>query len=216
MPPRLAVFDCDGTLVDGQAAVCDAMDAAFAEIGLPRPDRNQVRRSVGLSLPHAVRSIAPEAAPDSQAALVEAYKQAFRASRYEGRLHEPLYDGMAELLRRLHADGWMLAVATGKSERGLYSCLETHGIRELFVSLQAADGNPSKPDPGMLNAALADAGCEAAAAVMIGDTSFDMAMAQAARVRALGVAWGYHAPEELLATGASAVARDVAELERLL
>ena len=134
----------------------------------------------------------------------------------EGRLSEPLFEGMRDLLHRLHGDGWLLGVATGKSDRGLTSCLAGHAISELFVTLQTADRHPSKPHPAMLEAALFEAGVTAGAAVMIGDTSFDMEMASAAGVHAIGVDWGYHAPEELLASGAAAVASDMAGLEALL
>jgi len=213
---RLAVFDCDGTLSDGQAAVCAAMEAAFASAGLPMPDRHSIRRSVGLSLPYAVREIAPGAAEHEHAAVIEAYKEAFRRSRSEGSLVEPLYEGIAELLGRLKAKGWLLGVATGKSDRGLTSCLVSHGVFDLFVTLQTADRHPSKPDPSMLHTAMAEAGAEAAGTVMIGDTTYDMAMARAAGCRALGVAWGYHDSGELLAAGAEAVARTPTELEDLL
>jgi phosphoglycolate phosphatase len=216
MTVRLAVFDCDGTLSDGQAAVGLAMDAAFAAAGLAPPDRHVVRRTVGLSLPHAVRRIAPEADEEQQAAVVEAYKAAFRRSRSEGTLTEPLYDGIAELLRRLKGNGWLLGVATGKSDRGLHSCLASHGIVDLFVTLQTADRHPSKPDPSMLVAAMGEAGAEPADTVMVGDTAFDVAMARAAGCRALGVAWGYHAPAELIEAGAVAVATTPAELEDLI
>lgn len=216
MSQRLAVFDCDGTLVDGQAHICDSMDDAFAGVGLPAPDRNLVRRVVGLSLPIAVRKLA-QGAPDNQiAAVVAAYKDAFRERRKQGILHEPLYDGIADLLTDLRDQGWLLAVATGKSDRGLHACLETHGIRDLFVSLQTADRHPSKPHPDMLEAAIAEAGMSADQSVMIGDTTFDIMMACDARVRAVGVAWGYHEPAELLAAGAASVANIPADLGDLL
>ncbi|GGD98935.1 haloacid dehalogenase [Tsuneonella deserti] len=213
---KLAIFDCDGTLVDGQAAVCEAMEAAFAEAGLPAPPRTSIRRIVGLSLPQAVRALAPDAQPDQQAAAVAAYKTAFRSAREDGRLEEPLFDGLRELLNGLHADGWTLAVATGKSDRGLGACLAGHGIADLFTSLQTADRHPSKPDPAMLEAALFESGAQAEEAVMIGDTTFDMAMARAAQVRAIGVSWGYHSIDELLEAGAEAVAGTIAELKELL
>lgn len=215
-PVRLAVFDCDGTLVDGQAAVCEAMDIAFAQAGIPPPDRNEVRRIVGLSLPQAVRSLAPDASAQAQAAAVEAYKTAFRASRMEGRLDEPLYEGILELLAALAAADWTLGVATGKSDRGLSACLKAHGVLERFATLQTADRHPSKPHPAMLEAALFEAGARPRDAVMIGDTTFDMAMARAAGVRAFGVGWGYHRPEELLEAGAVAVAEDPRQLGEML
>lgn len=213
---RLAVFDCDGTLVDGQADVCWAMERAFARAGLSAPDVSAVRRAVGLSLPQAVRALAPDLTEDQNRAVTEFYRSSFRARREEGLLDEPLYDGIAELLTALHDDGWRLAVATGKSDRGLAACLATHGIADLFVSLQTADRHPSKPHPAMLEAALFEAGALPAQAVMIGDTSFDMLMARSARVAAVGVAWGYHAPAELLASGALCVAETVAALSQAI
>jgi len=213
---RIAVFDCDGTLVDGQADVCQSMAEAFAAAGLAPPDMHQVRRIVGLSLPVAIRKLAPELSETDNARVVAGYKQAFFARRQEGRLHEPLYNGMAELLRALKRDGWMLAVATGKSDRGLKACLSAHGLIELFDSLQTADRHPSKPHPAMLEAAIFECGGESSGAVMIGDTSFDMEMARAAGVRAIGVDWGYHAAEELREYGAVAVAASAIHLQELL
>ena len=212
MTVRLAVFDCDGTLVDGQAAVCEAMEAGFAFAGLPSPPRTAIRRIVGLSLPQAVRHLAPDAAEDAQRMVVEAYKDAFRHSRHTGQLEEPLFDGIADLLARLGQAGWLLGVATGKSDRGLAACLAGHGLTGQFITLQTADRHPSKPHPAMLHAALSDAGAHADNAVMIGDTTFDIDMARAAGVRAIGVDWGYHTPAELHAAGAAVVVSSAAEL----
>ncbi|MEO0464161.1 MAG: HAD-IA family hydrolase [Pseudomonadota bacterium] len=214
--PQLAVFDCDGTLVDGQADVIWSMRRAFERAQMPAPDDNAVRHMVGLSLPVAIGELAPEASETDARALVEFYKSSYRARREEGLLDEPLYDGIADLLRGLHAEGWALAVATGKSDRGLTACLAAHGLTDLFVSLQTADRHPSKPHPAMLEAALFEAGVQASDAVMIGDTSFDMAMAQAGGVAAIGVAWGYHPPTDLRDAGASVVVREVTELGAVL
>ncbi len=216
MPTRLAVFDCDGTISDGQAAVCGAMARAFASTGLAVPADHAIRRIVGLSLPVAIRHLAPDEQPAVHAEVVEAYRAAFFQARREGLVAEPLYDGIRELLGSLHGKGWLLGVATGKSARGLTACLVNHGIADLFVTLQTADRHPSKPDPSMLAAAMLEAGAEPADTVMIGDTAFDIAMARAAGCRAIGVAWGYHAPEELQSAGAEAVARTAAELEELI
>jgi len=213
---RCAVFDCDGTLVDGQAAVCDSMEAAFAEAGLPAPDRNAVRRIVGLSLPQAVMHLAPDTEKNARAAVVEAYKAHFRATRESGALREVLYDGIRETLHALHDADWMLAVATGKSHRGLTATLAANGLAKLFTSLQTADGHPSKPHPAMLEAALVECGAAPADTVMIGDTSFDIEMAKAAGATPIGVAWGYHEPDELLRAGAVAVAQSPAQLTEIL
>ena len=214
---KLAVFDCDGTLVDGQAAICEAMEATFAGVGLPAPSRTEIRRAVGLSLPQAVRRLLPDSTSEQQQAMADAYKQAFRQARTEGRVSQPLFEGVREVLETLHAQGWTLAVATGMSDRGLEHCLANNGIAQLFSSLQTADRHPSKPHPAMLEEALFETGAQASEAVMIGDTAFDMQMARGAFVRAIGVDWGYHHPHELLEAGAEAVAETPAQLlEQLL
>jgi len=213
---KLAVFDCDGTLVDGQADVCWSMRRAFERADLIAPDDNKVRRMVGLSLHVAVRELAPDLEDEQNRSVVEFYKSSFRARRDEGLLDEPLYDGIPELLHGLFDEGWSLAVATGKSDRGLQACLATHGLTDLFVSLQTADRHPSKPHPAMLEAALFEAGATPSEAVMIGDTSFDIDMGRAAGVAAIGVAWGYHAPDELLQCDALGVAKNVEELGTML
>lgn len=216
MTVRLAVFDCDGTLVDGQGAVCAAMAQAFADVGCAVPPSHEIRRMVGLSLPAAMHRLAPGEDPEIHASLVQAYRTAFFMAREQGLVAEPLYEGIGELLASLHGTGWRLGVATGKSDRGLAGCLTAHGLFDLFVTLQTADRHPSKPDPSMLLAAMRETGAGPSDTVMIGDTAFDMAMARAAGCRALGVAWGYHAPEELLEAGAEAVAENAAELEKLI
>lgn len=213
MTTRLAIFDCDGTLVDSQANICRAMEMAFAAEGLGHPDHHRVRRIVGLSLVEAMRVMLPEAEPQFHVVLADHYKNAFHELRGNGTLQqEPLYDGLTELLDRLDRQGWMLAVATGKSDRGLDLCLTHHGIKHRFVSLQTADRHPSKPHPSMIYQALADAGAEPHAAVMIGDTSYDMAMGVAASVRAIGVDWGYHDAAELTQAGADSIAYSMDEL----
>jgi phosphoglycolate phosphatase len=215
---RLAIFDCDGTLVDSQANICAAMEECFASAGLPAPLREQTRGVVGLSLVEAMQAMLPDADDTLHQALAENYKTAFQGLRARGMVEEPLYDGVPELLDTLEADGWLLGVATGKSDRGLSHCLDRHGLARRFVTLQTADRHPSKPHPSMIEAALADAGADATSAFMIGDTSFDMAMAKAAGVTAIGVAWGYHAPSELIAAGADFVAshpREVAEFMKV-
>ncbi len=203
---RLAIFDCDGTLVDSQHNICLAMEDSFQRGGLAPPDRVAIRRIVGLSLNEAVCALAPDAAPALQRQLGQDYKTAFQRLRGFGMIDEPLFDGIAELIEALVADGWLLGVATGKSDRGLAFCLDHHGIAHHFVTLQTADRHPSKPHPSMIHQAMADAGAMPQDTLMIGDTAFDIGMARAANVTAIGVAWGYHAPQELIAEGAHHVA----------
>ena len=214
---RLAIFDCDGTLVDSGATIHRALAAAFAEHGLKLPPPQISRRVIGLSLTEAMAALLPGASAEQHLALAEDYKRAFWELRAAGEVEEPLFDGVVELLDRLENDGWLLAVATGKSDRGLMHCLESHGIHARFVSLQTADRHPSKPHPSMVEQAIADAGASSATSFVVGDTSFDMAMAVNAGALGIGAAWGYHDPEELLGAGAAAVAEqplDVLEVIR--
>lgn len=214
---RLAVFDCDGTLVDSQANICRAMEEAFAIADIPAPPHAAIRRIVGLSLVEAIRALLPEADDAQHRRMAADYKAAFLHLRTGGTLaDEPLFDGIADVLRTLSDDGWLLGVATGKSDRGLAHILAHHGLSDRFVTLQTADRHPSKPDPAMLLAAMDEAGATPQNTAMIGDTSFDMAMGKAAGARAVGVAWGYHDVHDLAGAGADVVADRVAALPELL
>jgi phosphoglycolate phosphatase len=214
---KLAVFDCDGTLIDSQVNILRAMGQAFAGHGLVAPPDHAVRRIVGLSLVESMQVLLPEADDDLHASLAQAYKAAFQRLRADRSLDpEPLYAGIAALLDGLRDAGWLLGVATGKSDRGLALALAHHGLAGHFVTLQTADRHPSKPHPAMLRAALAEAGAAVADTVIIGDTVFDIAMGANAGVRAIGVDWGYHDAGELLDAGAVAVAMNAEELRGLI
>jgi phosphoglycolate phosphatase len=214
---RLAVFDCDGTLIDSQVNILRAMRHSFERHGLAPPDDHATRRIVGLSLLEAMQVLLPDAEPALQESLALDYKHAFQRLRADKRLDpEPLYPGIAELLDDLRDAGWLLGVATGKSDRGLALALAHHGLEGHFVTLQTADRHPSKPHPSMLLTAMADALAPADQTVIIGDTVFDMLMGGNAGVRAIGVDWGYHEAVELRDAGAVAVARDTAELRGLI
>ncbi len=195
------------------------MERCFARYSLAPPPRSQTRRVVGLSLVEAMQAMLPAAAPEQHVAMADHYKQAFHEMRGGGLVEEPLYEGVADLVDTLERDGWLLGVATGKSDRGLRLCLEHHGLHPRFVTLQTADRHPSKPHPSMIEQAMADAGASPKTTIMIGDTSYDMAMARAAGVTAIGVAWGYHEAEELVAAGADFIAehpRDIISFVKAL
>jgi len=209
---RLAVFDCDGTLVDSQRAIVEAMTAAWLAEGLEPPVASNVRRVVGLPLMHAVARLAPERARDDHARLAGHYQEAFRDLHRRPDHEEPLYPGMLEALDALASKGMLLGVATGKGRRGLKATLDRHGLAERFVTLKTSDDGPGKPDPDMLHQAMAETGAGPRDTVMIGDTTFDVMMACAAEVAAIGVAWGYHTPDSLVEAGAALVVEDCAEL----
>jgi len=202
---RLAVFDCDGTLVDSQHVIVAAMTGAFREHGLADPDPAAVRRLVGLHVADAVGRLLPEASSQVIAAVGDSFVRTGRAVRDRQEHDELLYPGVVEVLEQLAARDVLLAVATGKSRRGLERTLKQHGLGGHFVILKTADDGPSKPDPGILLDAIAEAGASPLTTVMIGDTVFDVTMARSAGAYAIGVGWGYHEPLELDAAGAHAI-----------
>ncbi|WP_439576054.1 HAD-IA family hydrolase [Phreatobacter sp.] len=189
---KLVIFDCDGTLVDSQHLIVAAMAGAFAGVGRVPPPRATTLSVVGLSLVEAFSELV---GPDDPAipALIEGYKGSFQALRADPAATEPLFSGAAEAVRALAArDDVLLGIATGKSQRGVRVVLGHHGLFDLFSTIQTADDAPSKPHPAMIAQAMAAVGASPHETVMIGDTTFDLAMAQAAGVAAIGVSWGYH------------------------
>ena len=208
---KLAIFDCDGTLVDSGGTIHRALRSTFDSHGLDCPPRIVTKKVIGLSLDEAFATLVPDG---DHPALSRTYKDAFFAMRSQGVVEEPLFDG---IFRRweVPGGGWMLGVATGKSARGLTHCLTAHGITDRFVTLQTADNHPSKPHPSMVLAAMAEAGSSAAQTVFIGDTAWDMGSARGAACGAIGAGWGYHEEAELRDAGAHSVAFDPAELVEL-
>ncbi|MGR3573035.1 HAD-IA family hydrolase [Brevirhabdus sp.] len=203
--PCLILFDVDGTLVDSQLHIIGAMRAAFAAAGLPAPQDEAIRSIIGLSLSEAMLVLAPEA--DSEA-LVENYRNSFARTRMSDPASAltPLYPGaLAALDHCRGVDHYVLGIATGKSRRGLTHLMESHALADYFVTTQVADDHPSKPHPSMVLRAAAETGIDMGRVLMIGDTSYDMAMGRSAGARTLGVAWGYHGVDALHAAGAEAV-----------
>lgn len=207
MTVRLAVFDCDGTLVDSQHAIVAAVHGAWKLAGRDDlPAREAILRIVGLELVESIAQLLPHEPREMHRQIAQAYKDAWHEGYQAGAEPEaPLYPGTLEVLDDLEADGWMLGIATGKGRRGLDATLQEHGLVGRFVTLQTADVAPGKPAPEMLRRAMSETGAAAGETVMIGDTTYDMLMAANAGVAAIGVAWGYHESHELTSAGAVTV-----------
>lgn len=211
MTDFLAIFDVDGTLVDSQAIITATMDRAFADAGQEPPTREAVLSLVGISLPQLIARLLPDEATSVREAVTANYRKLY----VETLSHQPevqLYPGVRDGLERLRRAGITLGVATGKSQRGLDRLVAGQGWQDMFATLQCADHHPSKPHPSMVERALLETATDAARAVMIGDTTFDMNMGAAAGVATLGVAWGYHAESDLHAAGAAQVSADFGAL----
>jgi phosphoglycolate phosphatase len=213
---RLAVFDVDGTLIDSEHNIISAMTEAWARMQLGVPDPAAVRRIIGLSLVEACAALLPWATHETHRAVAEQYKDAFRTSHLLPESVAPLFPGVMQVFDALEAEGWLLGLATGKSRRGVDRMLAHYGLEGRFVTIQTADDNPGKPDPGMLLRAAAETGTEAAAVAMMGDTTYDMQMARSARAVGIGVSWGYHSVPELRQSGARTVIDSFDGLPELL
>lgn len=213
----LVVFDCDGTLVDSAHNVIACMRVAFEDAELPAPTDLAIRRTIGLNPDVAVRHLAQIALSDTHLdKIVTGYKQAFFHRRLEADHHEPLFDGVREVLAYLASRNIAMAVATGKSMRGVNAVIEQHGLDGYFGSLQTPDHNPGKPHPQMLEKAMTTAGALPGRTFMIGDTSFDMMLAKNAGCRGIGVTWGYHDDAELLESGAEKLINRFEELPEIV
>ena len=213
---RLAVFDCDGTLVDSAHSIIFSMQTACRNLGHHLPKPVDIRRTVGLPVEDAVTMLFPDMEHDQVWAVREEFRSVYTELSNRGEINEPIYDGVVETLSVLDRAGWLLGIATGKSLRGLKATLSIHNLQTSFVTLQTADLSIGKPDPDMLYKAMKDTGAEKRKTVMIGDTSYDMEMACNAGTMAVGVTWGYHNVEELFAAGAQGVVNTFSEIPQVI
>jgi phosphoglycolate phosphatase len=195
--------------------ICAAMQRAYDAHDIACPPRERVLSIVGLSLREAFDRLGEGQAGFPIDGLIARYKEAFFELRHSVEHREPLYPGARETLRDLVArQDCLLGIATGKSQRGVRAILTHHDLLAHFATIKTADDAPSKPHPGMILEAMHEAGAAPGDTVMIGDTSYDMEMARAAGVHAIGVAWGYHPQQLLECSGAHAVVSGFAELGR--
>lgn len=214
---KLVVFDMDGTLIDTHGLITEQMGVTFTGAGLPAPTPEASRRVIGLSLPVAIGQLVGSDDAELIDRLVASYRGNYRSSLDVSSDREPLFPGTRPMLDRLHKQPEMLlGIATGKGLNGVHRILGNHGLEKHFTTLQTPDHNPSKPHPGMLLRAMAETGAAPGDTIMIGDTVFDIELANAAGVRSIGVTWGYHEPSELVAAGAAAMIQHYDELDQTI
>lgn len=191
----LIVFDWDGTLADSTAVIRRALQRAAADLGYPVPTDEQASYIIGMGLRPALEHAVPTLREADLLPLTERYRHHFLAAENE----IVLFDGVPAMLAALKGRGHWLAVATGKSRRGLDRAFDTLGLREYFVTSRCADEGFSKPHPGMLHAIFDETGLQPSQAVMIGDTTHDLQLAENAGSAAIGVTYGAHEPALLKA-----------------
>ncbi|WP_298939917.1 HAD-IIIA family hydrolase [uncultured Psychromonas sp.] len=195
MKYQLIIFDWDGTLMDSIDKIVLCMQQAAEQQLQAIPDVQAVKNIIGLSLLKAMQQLFPSLSLIEHGRLVEAYRDQYN------RMHEidtPFYDGIAELLIDLKAQGYTLAVATGKGRNGLNRMMSKTNTEHLFSATICADESTSKPDPSMIYALLNELNINPSEALMVGDSSYDLDMAANAGVNSLGVSYGVHGRDILM------------------
>ena len=212
---KLVIFDFDGTLVDSRKLIVESNRIVFGEFGFALPSEDESFALVGMSLELVLPRLAGPDAPVEQ--MVAAYQRVLPQIRADADFAEVPFDGAADLLSALseHEDV-RLGIATGHVSHMITPALERFGWLGHFCTVQTADKAPSKPHPGMVHQALREANVQAADAIMVGDTAFDIEMACAAGVRGVAVSWGYHRPDRLRDAGALRVVSEMKELRDYL
>lgn len=197
LPYKLLVFDWDGTLMDSAAEIVYCFQQACADLDIEVPTEAQIKSIIGIGMQEAIAALFPQMDPGDYSGLVDKYRVHYFN---EERTPSSLFDGVKDMLLQLERDGYFLAVATSKGRHGLDRVLARTGLDQVFHYTRCVDEAPSKPHPQMLMDILDFMGCEPQQSLMIGDTEFDMLMAQNARMQGLAVACGAHERERLLAS----------------
>jgi phosphoglycolate phosphatase len=208
---ELVVFDWDGTLIDSAGTIVECIQESARDMGIEVPSHERASHVIGLGLHDSLRFAVPGLAPEQYMAFVEHYRRHFLA-RQDRML---LFEGVRELLGDLSATR-KLAIATGKSRRGLDRALDADDLRRYFVSSRCADETNPKPHPAMLLELMEELSVDRARTLMIGDTSHDLGMAQAAGVDALAVTYGAHPEAGLRACNPLQCIASVEELKTWL
>jgi phosphoglycolate phosphatase len=205
----IAIFDWDGTLCDSIEHIVSAMRDAAVEVALEPPTAAEVRNIVGLGLPQALARLFPALDNGQRVALASAYSRHFSSPE---RGPARLFDGAMDTLQALRSRGIELAVATGKSRRGLNRVLAELGLADYFEATRCADETRSKPHPLMVHEIMGDRGKSVDEVVVIGDSEYDMAMAREAGVRSVAVSFGVHDNERLSAFEPLAIIDELPQL----
>lgn len=188
MPARLVVFDWDGTLMDSTGTISRCIRQSCQEAGLPDPGASIANYVIGLGLHDALRHAAPGATETQVAHLVDRYRHYYRIWGNE----LVLFDDVMPVIAELEQAGYLLAVATGKSRLGLSSAFDQTGLGKQFLTSRCADECHPKPHPQMLFEIMEELNVAPHETVMIGDTTHDIRMAQAAGALSVGVTTGAH------------------------
>ena len=209
---KLIVFDWDGTLMDSASGIVACIQEASLEMGLEVPTNERASHVIGLGLRDSLRFAVPDLPESAYAQFAELYRKHFLA-REEGMT---LFPGVPDLIAALHGSGYALAVATGKSRKGLDRALGASGLANFFCASRCADETNPKPHPAMLLELMTELSRASAELLMVGDTSHDLDMAANAAVDALAVTYGAHPAELLRARAPKGLVGSIPELRAWL
>ncbi len=212
----LVILDLDGTLVDSRQVIIDAMQLAAREVGLPQPSDNAVSRIIGLCLGQAIADLFPDVNADVHARIYSAFRAEALRMRADPADPEALFDGAYEAVRTLRESGYLLGIATGKARPGVDHFCTRYNMEGWFDTIQTPDLNPSKPHPSIIESAMAETGIPADRTAMVGDTVYDIEMAQNAGVFGVGVAWGNHPVYELERAGSHHIVEALEDLPEVI
>jgi phosphoglycolate phosphatase len=192
---KLIVFDWDGTLMDSADHIVNCLQMAITELNLVKKTNNELKNIIGLGLREAFYALYPQANDEELTALTARYREHFFDQQHEAC---ELFSGARELIEELHAKDYLLAVATGKGRNGLDKVLKETGLGEFFPITRCADESHSKPHPQMLLDIIDWYGVAANETIMIGDSEYDLEMANNAEVQSVAVTYGVHEEQRLL------------------
>jgi len=204
----LIIFDWDGTLADSTGRIVDSMRRAAVECGLPAVDDAEIQNIIGLGLPEAIRTVWPMVSFDQMEPMRTAYARYFVS---DSDVQMGLFDGADGLLESLSKHR-KIAVATGKSRKGLNRILADLSLGGRFDTTRCADETASKPDPLMLQEILAELNVDVKAALMVGDTTYDLDMARSIGMDSIGMSHGAHEEDRLRACGVLDICHSIHEL----
>jgi len=213
MNVRVVIFDWDGTLVDSVEHIADSLHQAATDLGYPELEREAYRDIIGLGMVEALEKLYPGISREEMNSIREGY-----AGYFFSKVTTPqnVFEGMADVVADLRGSGAAVPVATGKSRRGLDFALVSSGLGDHFEITRCADETRSKPDPAMLEEILRFYRIEPEDAVMIGDTRYDLEMAQRIGMPSIGVEWGVHKRDVLGDYSPRAIVDSVPDLRRVL
>ena len=211
----LIIFDCDGTIVDSQSTIIEIVKQTFKTHNCKLPSHEKIRNGIGLELSTALEILLPYDHNVDVSLLCKTYRELSRNKRLTNNFRDPLYLNAKEVIRKLASENWLLGIATGKSRAGLDSMLKIENIDDLFITKQTSDSAAGKPNPEMIFNSIRDSGVDGSNVFMVGDTTYDMEMAVNAKVRGIGVTWGYHNRSQLIKAGAELIVDNYLELNLL-